>query len=103
MFSVTTEEGQKKYGRHYLGHGHLTALHNSDGGYKYHGNLFFLTSHPAFQLKIERSLRAVKRGVDCPYWDFMADANLGALCVVYGGCRVRTQATHISPRYTYHR
>ena len=68
VFSVSTEDGIEEYGDHYIGHGHLTALHNSAGRYHYHGNLYFLTSHPAFQIKIERALRAIDKKIDTPYW-----------------------------------
>jgi hypothetical protein len=77
VFTTTTEKGQAKYGSGFTAHSDLTALHNSQT-YQYHNNLFFQTSHPAMQLRLDRSLRAVNPSVQLPYWDFLMDAKLGA-------------------------
>jgi hypothetical protein len=76
MFLRTQKEGEEIWGKDFTSHGTLSALHNSQD-YTYHGNLFFLTSHPAMQMRLERSLRAIYPAVATPYWDFLTDAGLG--------------------------
>lgn len=58
VFTVSQEEGQAKYGHHFVSHAHLTGLHNSVY-YIYHGNLAFITSHPTMQIKLEKALASV--------------------------------------------
>lgn len=58
IYNTSQEEGQAKYGPAFVSHAHLTGMHNS-ADYIYHGNLFFLTSHPTMQLKVEKALAAV--------------------------------------------
>ena len=76
VFTLSDTEGRDAYGDEFVSHAHLTSLHNSLR-YHYHGNLAFLTSHPAFQLKIEESLRSINPGLSTPYWDFLIDHDLG--------------------------
>lgn len=76
VFTLSLEEGQAKHGDKFISHSHLVALHNSLM-YVYHDNLDFLTSHPAFQMKVDGALRAVDPGVQTPYWDFLQDHDLG--------------------------
>jgi hypothetical protein len=76
VFTVSTTDGQALYGDKFLGHAHLTALHNMKDE-KYHNNLFFLTSHPVMQIKCDQSLIAVDPTVTLSYWDFTMDAHLG--------------------------
>jgi len=42
----------RKYGENFRSHANITALHSSEE-YEYHGDLFFLTSHPAMQLQVK--------------------------------------------------
>ena len=75
VFLTTQEDGEALYGKDFTSHGKLAELHNSEDNI-YHGNLFFLTSHPAMQLRLEASLRSVNPAVATPYWDFLRDADL---------------------------
>ena len=77
VFTTDGETGRAKYGDGFTSHGELSALHN-DMNFLYHNNLFFQTSHPAMQLRLERSLRSVNPNVATPYWDFLVDAKLGS-------------------------
>mmetsp|Transcript_76336 Transcript_76336/g.153287 ORF Transcript_76336/g.153287 Transcript_76336/m.153287 type:complete len:691 (+) Transcript_76336:53-2125(+) len=86
MFLTTQPDGEALYGANFISHGHLAALHNTQN-YHYHGNLFFQTSHPSMQLKVDRSLLAINSELSLPYWDFLIDADLGedwASSEVYG-------------------
>jgi hypothetical protein len=76
LYTRTQEEGVKEFGKNYLSYQHLTGLHNTHD-FQYHGNMFFLTSHPAMQVKFEKSLLSIDPGVVLPYWDFLKDAKLG--------------------------
>lgn len=76
VFTVSTEDGKALYGDKYLSHSHLTALHDRND-VKYHGNLFFLTSHPTMQIKCDMALLAVDKTVTLAYWDFVQDSHLG--------------------------
>ena len=51
----------------------LAAKHNSLQ-WNFHFGCQFFTSHPAYQLEVEASLRAVDPSISHPYWDFMEDA-----------------------------
>ena len=74
---MSDEVGRKRYGQDFRSHKYFGALHNSVD-YCYHGNLAFLTAHPAFSLELDRALRAVDPTVGTqPYWDFMQDHSLG--------------------------
>lgn len=75
VFSVPTADGQELYGDDYFSYSWFVALHASSV-YTYHGNLMFLTSHPAMQIKFEKSLRAVNSELVLPYWNFMLDSEL---------------------------
>jgi hypothetical protein len=77
VFTTDQEEGEAAYGPDFTSHTTLAALH-SDLRYTYHGNLFFLTSHPVMQMQLDKSLKAVNPRVATPYWDFLEDAKLGA-------------------------
>jgi hypothetical protein len=76
VMTTPHEVGRAVYGEHFSGLSHFVALHNQNN-MAYHGNLFFATSHPAMQLKFEKSLLAVDAGTPLPYWDMLQDANLG--------------------------
>jgi len=76
LFTTSQEDGEALYGRHFFSHGEMTSLHDSSNVF-YHGNLFFLTSHPVMQLKLERALLAIDPTVSLPYWDFLLDTKLG--------------------------
>lgn len=77
VFTTSDIEGIAMYGSKFVGHERLVALHN-DKYFRFHANLLFQTSHPAFQLLLEQSLHAVNPNVSTPYWDFMLDSSLGA-------------------------
>jgi hypothetical protein len=76
IYSTSQEEGEALYGKDYLSHAYMAASHNSNT-YRYHGNMFFLTSHPVMQIRFEKSILAVDKGVVLNYWDFMKDSTLG--------------------------
>ena len=77
IYTISDEVGRKRYGQDFRSHKYFGALHNSID-YCFHGNLAFLTAHPAFSLELDRSLRAVDPTVGSqPYWDFMQDHELG--------------------------
>mmetsp|Transcript_30581 Transcript_30581/g.39422 ORF Transcript_30581/g.39422 Transcript_30581/m.39422 type:complete len:661 (+) Transcript_30581:40-2022(+) len=76
MYSIDQEEGEEKYGKNFLASQHLVALHDT-GTYHFHGNLFFFTSHPALQVKFEKSILSIDSGLVLAYWDFMKDSDLG--------------------------
>ena len=76
VFTLDQAAGQELYGSDFTSHATLAALHNSVL-YTYHANLFFQTSHPAMQLRLDQSLRAIDMTVQLPYWDFLKDAHLG--------------------------
>lgn len=85
MYSLSQEEGEAKYGHDYISHAHLGALHGTRE-FKYHANTFFITSHPMFILKVEKSLLAIDKSIVLPYWDFMQDGELGgawATSIIY--------------------
>lgn len=75
MYTITQEEGQAKYGHNFVDHGHLGALHGSSL-FLYHGNLAFMTAHPMFILKAEKSLLAINDQLALPYWDLFIDSEL---------------------------
>lgn len=76
MYTTPLVEGRRKYGHNFVSHGYIASIHNSDT-FGYHGGDVFLTSHPAFQLMMENSLRAIDPNISSsPYWDFMLDAEL---------------------------
>lgn len=77
IYTVSQSDGEAMYGDDFTAHAQLVGMHNSNV-YTFHGNLVFMTSHPAFQLKFENSLRSINPSVQVPYWDFMQDAALGA-------------------------
>ena len=77
VFTTDEKAGKELYGDAFTSHDELAALHNSKY-FMYHGNLFFQTSHPAMQMRFERSLRAVNPSVVTPYWDFLIDSKLGS-------------------------
>lgn len=77
IFSLTMEEGQALYGERFSSHAAFAGLHDSNL-YLYHDNLFFVTSHPAMQLRYEQSLFAIDHKTPFPYWDFLEDSTLGA-------------------------
>jgi len=74
MYTLNQDDGEEKYGDNFLSSDHLVAIHNTDA--QFHGNLYFFTSHPALQIKFEKSLLSIDAGVVLNYWDFMKDANL---------------------------
>ena len=76
VMTTPQEEGRKLYGNQFSSLSQLVALHNMNN-MAYHGNLFFATSHPAMQLKMDKSLLAVDSGIILPYWDMLQDAHLG--------------------------
>ena len=76
LFTTSQSDGEKKYGKYFFSHAEMANLHDADGA-AYHDNLFFLTSHPTMQLKVERALLAIDPTVSLPYWDFLLDTKLG--------------------------
>jgi hypothetical protein len=76
LFTTSQAEGEALYGKFFFSHGEMANLHDADFA-SYHDNLFFLTSHPTMQLKVERSLLAIDPTVSLPYWDFLLDTKLG--------------------------
>lgn len=79
MVSFGEAEGEAAYGKDFWSVGRFTAAHTT-ARWQFHDNLFFSTSHPAMQLKFEKSLLAVaadKGRLFLPYWDFLLDAELG--------------------------
>ena len=56
VFTTEQADGEALYGSGFSSHGTLAALHSSKE-YLYHNNLFFETSHPSMQLRLERSLQ----------------------------------------------
>jgi hypothetical protein len=76
VYSVDDVTGKKLYGDDFLSHSQLAALHNTDT-YRFHANTFFLTSHPAITLKLERSLLSIDKTIILTYFDFLNDAKLG--------------------------
>jgi hypothetical protein len=76
LFTTSQADGEKKYGKYFFSHAEMANLHDADGA-AYHDNLFFLTSHPTMQLKVERALLAIDPTVTLPYWDFLLDTKLG--------------------------
>lgn len=75
VYSMPTADGQEIYGEDYVSYAFFVALHSSSV-YNYHGNLMFMTSHPAMQIKFEKSLRAVNSELVIPYWNFLLDSEL---------------------------
>ena len=76
MYSTPLIEGRKKFGAEYMTAGYFAALHNTDE-FCYHGGDMFVTTHGAFQLWLERSLRTIDPTLpSSPYWDFTIDTEL---------------------------
>jgi hypothetical protein len=76
LFTTPQAEGEALYGEYFFSHGEMANLHDFAGA-AYHNNLYFLTSHPVMQLKVERALLAINPTVSLPYWDFLLDTKLG--------------------------
>lgn len=76
MYSTSQTEGQALYGKNFISASHLTASHDSKD-FTYHGNLYFLTSHPAMQIRFETSLLSIDPSVVLNYWDFLLDHKWG--------------------------
>ena len=76
MYSTPLIEGRKKFGSEFMTAGYFAALHNTDE-FCYHGGDMFVTTHGAFQLWLERSLRTIDPTLpSSPYWDFTIDTAL---------------------------
>jgi hypothetical protein len=76
MYSTDQETGEALYGQNYISAAHMTANHNTNE-FVYHGNLFFVTSHPTMQIRFEKSLLSIDPSVVLNYWDFLLDHQLG--------------------------
>ena len=77
IYELSDAAGRARYGANFRSGAYFTAKHASSD-FCYHGNLAFLTTHPAFTLELERSLRSVNASVAATYWDFTRDHALGA-------------------------
>ena len=77
IYELSDAAGRARYGANFRSGAYFTAKHAS-ADFCFHGNLAFLTTHPAFTLELERSLRSVNASVAATYWDFTRDHALGA-------------------------
>jgi len=79
IYKLDDDEGQRRFGSKYKSAAYLAAVHSSVNHFCYHWGDMFITSHPAFQLWFEDSLRAVDPSISTSfYWDFMLDDALYA-------------------------
>jgi hypothetical protein len=75
MYRLDEAEGKEKYGNKYMSIGYISGVHSATHEYCFHWGDMFITSHPAFQLWFEQSLRAVDPTISSTfYWDFMYDS-----------------------------
>jgi hypothetical protein len=73
MYTTPLIEGRKLYGDKFVDAGYIAAVHNTDE-FCFHGGDMFVTTHAAFQLWAEQSLRSIDETLpSMPYWDFMID------------------------------
>lgn len=81
MYTISTEEGQEKYGEKfrsiedYLSE-HLAAAGTSDCDH-WHDGAGFVTHHFAYTLEVEQTLQAIDSSIALPYWEYGIDAAAG--------------------------
>ena len=80
MYTTDLEEGRELYGKKFKSSGYFAATHSATLTYCYHWGIMFGTTHPAFQLEFEDSIRAIDPRISGMfYWDyFQDDARFGS-------------------------
>jgi hypothetical protein len=74
MYNTELEEGRALYGDNFKSGAYMAAIHSATQNFCYHWGDMFITSHPAFQLWFEQSIRAIDSNISTSfYWDFMLD------------------------------
>jgi hypothetical protein len=59
MYRLDDATGKETYGDDFISMGYITSVHSAVQTWCFHWGDQFITSHPAFQLWFEKSLRAV--------------------------------------------